>query len=75
MAIKNHLLAEACKHYVILFFIYFFKLQVHMRILASSLNTVIVVVGCTGIVSRTLKQAKHNCIPTKIALFIPCIET
>lgn len=50
-------------------------LQVHMCILASSLNTVNVVVGCTGIVSRTLKQAKHDCIPTKIALFIPCIET
>ena len=70
MAIKNHLLAEACKHYVI-----FFRLQVHMHILASSLNTLNVVVGCTGIVSRTLKQAKHDCIPTKIALFIPCIET
>lgn len=50
-------------------------LQVHMRILASSLNTVNVVVGCRGIVSRTLKQAKHDCIPTKIALFIRCIET
>lgn len=50
-------------------------LQVHMCILASSLNTVSVVAGCTGIVSRTLKQAKHDCIPTKIALFIPCIET
>lgn len=70
MAIKNHLLAEACRHYVISF-----MLQVHMRILASSLNTVNVVVGCTGIVSRILKQAKHDCIPTKIALFIPCIET
>lgn len=46
-----------------------------MYILASSLNTVNVVVGCTGIVSRTLKQAKQDCIPTKIALLIPCIET
>lgn len=70
MAIKNHLLAETCRHYVI-----FLMLQVHMCILASSLNTVSVVVGCTGIVSRTLKLAKHDCIPTKIALFIPCIET
>lgn len=70
VAIKNHLLAEACRHYVI-----FFMLQVRMCILASSLNTVSVVAGCTGIVSRTLKQAKHDCIPTKIALFIPCIET
>lgn len=71
MAIKNHLLVEACRHYVI----FFFLLQVHMCVLAPSLNTVSVVVGCTGIVSRTLKQAKHDCIPTKIALFIPCIET
>lgn len=48
MAIKNHLLAEACRHCVI----FFLMLQVHMRILASSLNTVNVVVGCTGIVSE-----------------------
>lgn len=70
MAIKNHSHADACKYYV-----FPPLLRVHMCTFASSLNIVNVVVGCTGIVSRTLKQAKHDCIPTKIALFIPCIET
>lgn len=68
MAIKNHLLAEACRHYVI-FLCYKILL---MCILASSLNTVSVVAGCTGIVSRTLKQSQSDVFNENYSLYTVC---